>query len=434
MGSSGVLDSTVPLDRSQKAWLLLVLACGLAVRLPLLPLTGYAPDLAYWKSWASYSTAFGIHEVYALDLPGQNYPPVVLYLLWAVGSLYHAIWPAADDSAVLTAFVKLPALLGDLLAIPFLIRFASRRTPGHLGPIGAASLLAFHPALVWLSSFWGQVDILLGLLVAVAWMAAWRGAAVWTGLLTAVAILTKPQALVVLPAIAAVLLARRRMGGLLLAAGSAWIASFVLVLPFLAAGYRCVLTHIYTGAGDVYPYWSVNGFNPWWAAVVATGGGDTPLTYLDDRGFIGPITPRRIGLVVLLGATAWIVSRAFALARDPGERYRARAWRLLTLQWLAFFLLPTQMHERYLVPALVSFAPAAVLERRWFWIYGALSLGVFLNLLYMVPGIAIVRRVVRFTTLNGILVALLLTAVAVLIVIAEVRGGRRTTTAHAGDR
>lgn len=425
MGSFGVPDSIVTVGHARRVWLAVILACGVLVRLPLLPLSGYPPDLAYWKSWATYSTAFGIQHVYALDVPGQAYPPVLLYLLWGLGRLYHFVWPAADDSAILTAFVKVPALVGDILCVLFVARLASRRSSTFLGPVAAASLLAFHPAMIWLSSYWGQVDVLLGVLVAAAWVAAWRGAALIAGALAALAVLTKPQALIAVPILTTVLYARRRSGGVALAGGAAWIVAVALTLPFLAAGYRTALTHVYTGAGNIYPYWSVNGFNPWWAVVVATGGADAPLTYLDDRGFLGPITPRRLGIALLLAATAWIVVRAFRVASRPEMGPRSRGWRLLTLQWLAFFLFTTQMHERYLVPALVSFAPAAVMERRWFWIYVAMSVAVLLNLLYMVPGLDVIGRAVRTFTGRGLVVAGGLTIIAGLLVAAEIREGKK---------
>jgi hypothetical protein len=396
--------------------LLGVLLAGLAIRLLLMPRVGYGPDIGFWKSWLTYSTEFGIANVYALQMPGQTYPPVLLYMLWLLGRLYLVFWPAAD-SAWLTAFVKVPAVAADLVAALLLARVARRHGSG-LSPVRAASLIALNPVWIWLSAYWGQVDILHGGLVAGAWYAALAGSSGIGGALLAIASLTKPQGLIVLPA-AAMLIARRSgTRGLLRAVAVGSACAIVICLPFLVKGFGGRLVEIYARAGNVYPVLSLNAFNPWWIATVLMGGGGGRPFPSDAGAVIGAVTPHTIGLVLFLAATVWIVVRC---ARRPEG---SRAWRLLTLQWLAFFLLPTQVHERYLAPALVSLAVAAVIDRRARILHLLLSLAVLLNLLYVVPGAAWISNVVKIVTIDGVLVALGLCAIAVLLVRDEIRDGR----------
>jgi hypothetical protein len=396
--------------------ILLVLIAGLLIRALLMAQVGYKPDILFWKSWLSYATQYGIANVYSLELPGQTYPPVFLYLLWLLGRLYLWIWPAAVDSAWLTAFVKIPAVAADLVAAVLLARLA-RSTKGGISPRGAAAMMALNPVWIWLSAYWGQVDILHGGLAAAAWFAALSGAAGASGILLALGVLTKPQGLIILPA-AAVLIVRRsgtRALGRAVALGAC--TAGLICAPFLIAGYGRRLYEIYAGAGGVYPMLSVKAFNPWWIATVLTGGAHAAPLPTDATPLAMGITPHAIGIALFLAATAWIVWRCAGRIDGP------RAWRLLTLQWLAFFLLPTQVHERYLAPALVSFAVAAVLDRRTTTLYLLLSLGVFLNLLYVVPGTAVIGRIVRVGTLDGVLVALGFCAIAFLLVRQEVREG-----------
>jgi hypothetical protein len=385
------------------------------IRILLMPRLGYAPDIHFWKSWLSYSTVHGIANVYSLQMPGQTYPPVFLYLLWLLGRLYLYIWPAAVDSAWLTAFVKIPSVIADLVAALLLARLARRGKAG-VGPRGAAALMALHPALIWLSAYWGQVDILHGGFAAGAWYAALCGATGASGALLALGVLTKPQGLIILPA-AAVLIARRSGArGLARAFTIGAATAAVVCLPFLIAGYGRRLYEIYAGAGSVYPVLSLKAFNPWWIATVFVGATRGRAFPSDANPVLLGITPHAIGIVLFLGATGWIATRC---ARRPDG---PRAWRLLTLQWLAFFLLPTQVHERYLAPALVSFAVAAVLEHRSLVPYLLLSLCVLLNILYVAPGTVAIAAFVRWVTLDGVLVALGLCAIAFNLVRAELRG------------
>lgn len=397
---------------------LMILGAGLLLRLPLIGSLGYPPDIAYWKSWLSYATEFGIWNVYQLDLPGQAYPPVMMILLYTLGSLYRLILPAAGDSQLLTAVVKLPAVIGDLAAAGLLAAIA-RRGVGErgLGPRGAATLLALHPAAIWLSSFWGQVDLLLGGLVVAAWWRILSRSPAAAGALLSLALFTKPQAMIILPA--AVALLTRRCGGRgparALAAGG--IVAAALCLPFVFAGYGSKLVGIYTGAGNVYPYLSLSAFNPWGivSRIVDPGG-----SLVGDAGFLLPgVSPKRIGLVLFLGATAWIAWRAWR-TNNAGS-----AWRLLTLQWFAFFLLPTQIHERYLVPGLAGFAALVAHDRRWLAAFVATSVGVWLNLLLVAPGYPPIRGFVEAVTLHGGIVAAAFCLVAALLLRAELREGFR---------
>jgi Gpi18-like mannosyltransferase len=415
-------------------WTIVIVVAGLLVRLPALAHIYYPPDIAYWKSWLTYSTAFGLQNVYGLQVPGQTYPPVVLYLLWGLGSIYRGVWPRAEDTPILTAFVKIPAVAGDLAAAMLLAIYASRRARnGAPGWRAAAAIFAFHPALIWLSSLWGQVDILHGGLAAAAWVAALAGSAGWTGALVALGILTKPQGLIIAPAAVVLLAARTGRRGLLRALLFGAAATVVVTLPFVLAGFASAIVKIYAGAGGVYPYLTLNAFNLWWCVLAIGGGTSRPLAFRDDIHLLGPVTPRLIGLALFLCATVWILRKCWLLARTDGPSDHSRAWRLLTLQWLSFFLLPTQIHERYLVPALVSMAPAAVLEKRWRWIYAVLSLGILLNLMFVVPGIEILAPIVRTVSGQGVLVAIAFAAIAVILVRAEIREGSGRGVERSGE-
>jgi hypothetical protein len=411
--------------RRSDPWLVGLMLAGVLLRAAFLTTAGYENDVAFWKSYLTYSTAFGIQNVYGMDTsPLQPYPPVFLYLLWGIGLIYTGLLHRQYDSALLTGFVKLPAVAADLVVALLMAAYVRRRAgPGVLSPRVAAGIIALHPALIWISAYWGQVDILHGAICAGAWAAAYAGLSGATGGLLALGVMTKPQGLVIVPAVAALLFARSGVRGLARALGTGIVVVGLLSLPFLLAGYAREVAAIYLGAADLYPYVSVYAFNPWWIVALLLGGGREAPLVPDTIRLFGSLTPRALGMFLFLAATAWICARCLRAGR--GSRFTpGRGWRLLTLQWLAFFLLPTHVHERYLAPALVSMAPAVLLDRRWRWGYGVLSLGVLLNVAYVLPGSRGLLTIIRILAGEGIVVALALAGLALALVRAEVRESR----------
>ena len=93
------------------------------MRVLTLPLPG-TRDVLTWKIW-SYSASHDVTQVYGVggDPPVRrelhwgrqsttvDYPPFVLGELALAGRLYRLVRPAFDDSAWLTACVKLPGLI-----------------------------------------------------------------------------------------------------------------------------------------------------------------------------------------------------------------------------------------------------------------------------------------------------------------------------------
>jgi Gpi18-like mannosyltransferase len=403
----------------------LVLLLGLVIRALFLTHPGYQPDVQFYKSYLTFSTTFGLEHTYALETELQPPSPVFVYIFWGLGKIYTGLWPEARDTPLLTAFVKIPAVLGDLLVALLLAVYARRQQgSGVLSPTVAAALLALHPALIWTSAFWGQVDILHSGITAGAWGAAIAGSTGTAGCLLALGACTKPQGMIVLPLALALILGRSGWKGIVRAAGFGIALAALIILPFLLAGYAKQLLGVYVGASAKYPFLSINAFNPWWIVSSLAGGGWRAELVPDD-GRLGPVTPHAIGWFLFALATIWILWRGYRLGKTTPFP-QSRAWRLLSLQWLGFFLIPTQIHERYLLPALVSLAVVLVLERRLWWLYGLLSLGVLLNIVSVFPGHQSLLGVVRVLSGDGVAVAIALCLVALVLVVAEVREGRAT--------
>ena len=351
--------------------LVCLFALGLAIRLFCARHSnGLWFDVTLFRQWSDRLVALGPARFYAPDYV-VDYPPGYLYVLLALGKASRMLLGEAPSVAVL----KLPAIGADLGVALLAVVMAPRLLPKQAGsqaPVRAAAAAAilFNPALILVSSVWGQVDSVFALLAfgAILALATGRPSTVREAggvMLLAVALATKPQTILAIPLIV-IVMARRHLEDGDFTAGS-WIATAgraalltllagaVVVLMFrpFGLGPRAILA-FYHEAGSMYPTTSLWAFNVWGAF-----------------GFYRPdIGPTAVSLwgypAFLLGAAA------FSLATIT---FAWRGWRSLedgVVTWgtavalfgavavtCAGFTLLTRMHERYLYLAVAGLAPFA---------------------------------------------------------------------------
>ncbi len=154
-------------------------------------------------------------------------------------------------------------------------------------------------------------------------------------------------------------------------------------LPFGITVSQLAMQIVKTAGG--YPYATVNAYNPWALVTQEPGGGlaqygtwirdvfdptNAGATYLSIAGipavFVGSVV-----LVAVIAALAAVLWR-----RDDRRTFLVT----LTVLSIAFFVLPTRVHERYLYPFFALGAVVVVLSPRWWWIYAALAAANFANM------------------------------------------------------
>ena len=207
---------TQPGDHTRGSGLILafLLFVGLAVRVVVLPVD-VTSRVDVWKIWSHNAVTEGVAALYGedertdgrrmLEFEGRHAPlsspPGVLYGLELAGRLYRHYDAAFTDGPRLTAAVKLPILLAEIL-LAALIYVAVRR----IMDTGTArwSLLAFwlNPAVILSGAVLGYFAPLfmlpaLGALVFASW-----GYPAIAGVLFVAAMLTHLQAILLLPVLA----------------------------------------------------------------------------------------------------------------------------------------------------------------------------------------------------------------------------------------
>ncbi len=354
-----------PAERDIRVWWNLA-AVALLVRFVIMPYGGFPVDIGTFKAWASHLASRGPAAFYGAGF--ADYLPGYLYVLWVIGEINRVV--RFNDPAFLFA-LKLPAVVSDI-ATAWLIFAMGRRFGSRLAlPLSASYL--FNPGIIFNSAFWGQADA-VGALVVLAGIASLAVASpVVVAAVLAAGALIKPQsAPVLIPA--GIFLLRtlsRPEGGpprwdLILGAAVAALATVVLIiLPFGLSPLR--LVGVLRVSMGVYPYSSVVAFNFWGAT----------------QGFWASDGVRWLGVpLYALGVAATLVALA-AVA--------IWAWRHPTPQQVVLasatavlitFVLPTRIHERYLLTAIPFFAAAGTIDRRMIAVYVGLSIVFATNLLF----------------------------------------------------
>jgi Gpi18-like mannosyltransferase len=341
---------------------LLLLSLGLRLALST-AIHGVPTDVACFKAWAMAAAEGGLSRFYSSGM-FVDYPPGYVYVLQAVG-LARSLLGLQHDSPGFLLLVKLPAMALDLVAAGFLLWLARTRT--SLARACALSLLyAFNPAAIHNSAVYGQVDVFLALPLALALALVVRGAMLRATAVYAVAVLIKPQALLLGPLALLALVRRRDARVTALAVLVAAATLVVLVLPFSRHLHPLWLVDLYRKTLASYPYATLNAANLYallganWAPL------DGTVLFL-SYGTLGTVF---LAAIVVLSASLYLRSR------DPGDVVVVA---LLVMS--AAFFLAAKMHERYLYPAVLIAATAYAVtsDARLLALFAGYSTSVLLN-------------------------------------------------------
>ncbi len=381
-----------------------VVVAALLLRAAALPLPGTG-DVTVWKIWSFNAARHGVATMYGvggspperrvLEFAGAqtvvDYPPLALYELGAAGRVYwrwsHRRFPNSD---ALNVFVKLPALAADL-ALAWLLFLVVRWWMGSGAARWAAACYVLNPATILDASVLGYLDPQFVLPAVASLAAAAAGWAAVAGALAACAVLTKAQAVFVLPAIALAVWnvgprERRtaRLGGAGLAAAA---VGAVVIGPIVRAGgwpnmVQAIgrLAHHDMLSANACNLWWVVGYllRAWysmrdmgmWAALTAPA----QILTISRAMEVGVPNPRAIGVVLTIGATAWALWTA---------RRTRDVWRLAALAGFivhAYATLAAQVHENHLFAAVPLLVLASAGEPAFRPVCAAVTAIVALNL------------------------------------------------------
>lgn len=327
---------------------------------------GFAWDTATFGYWIDVINTNGL-DAYAQE-PAINYPPAFAEVLVAINWLAGVLGLTPYD------LIKLPALIADIGIAVVLALAGKKWFSGRIG-VWAVALYLVLPITWYDSAIWGQVDSLSALPMLIAVVLLIDKKPEWSLVAFTIAVLTKPQGalilLILLPVLIGQFAARELRWWRSLTSLAAALATFSLVaVPWSLEGYvaRYVSEDLaripvlgdllglmvqYISTAGMFPVLTANAYNIWATA------SDMPLATqitsgvvywtTDDYPVFG-IPSGVIGGALFLAVAAtifWILIRR----RDAQSVLTGFA-----LLLVAFFALPTRVHERYLVQAFAVLA------------------------------------------------------------------------------
>jgi Gpi18-like mannosyltransferase len=302
-----------------------------------------------------------------------DYPPVAIYELAFAGALYRAWLSDYPNTWTLTAFVKLPGLFAGM-ALTLLLYAAARRFTQRRD-LAQAAALAFwiNPATILNAEVLGYLDPLMMLPVMAAFVLLHRRQFAWAGVCLAIAVMTKPQAVLIAPAFALTLWhtsPQMRARALLLTIGAAAAALLAIIAPYAYVG---ALPNMWLAfgsfvarrdilSGDAANVWWIANYlsravhmvhDLGWRAWLVPVPRPLAISSFMDQGLPDPRPFGQIAVLMLWGWAIWRLRRADDLGRQ-----------LLCAAFLvhAFFVLAVGVHEHHQMLMVPLLALAAILR------------------------------------------------------------------------
>ncbi len=385
--------------------LLAILGVGLAFRLiiayVLLPGSGFGTDRDSFIGWAEDLAAHGLYGFYG-RVSFIDYTPGYLYVLWLLGIVGNALGGLGD-------LIKLPAILSDIVVAYLVHQLVLELGGSRRAALIGALIFVINPVTWFDSAVWAQVDSFGLIFVLLGLRELWRDHPESAAILATIAAVIKPQLGILIPILVAVLIRRYlidwwrarqagapvdpaprggrfgRLGrgpGRIITAGLAGLVTAAILCAPFGLTVIDLLVQVGKTAGG-YPYITVNAFNPWALIEQAGNGLAANGTWLPDiANSVATGTPVTIlGIPALFVGTILLLAVILLVCVVVARRDDRRTILVgVTVLAIAFFVVPTRVHERYLFPFFAFGAILAATSYRWRVAYLALVLANFANL------------------------------------------------------
>ncbi len=310
---------------------------------------------------------------------GADYLPLYQYVLW----IYTKI--AGSEVAIVQNihYLKLFTLLIDLLGVWYIYKWIDKKLSFAL----LAIICILNIGYSYNTIVWGQVDGILAALVFISFYYADKDRMTMSAVFFALALNFKLHAVVLLPIWGLIYLngviTRPNIKRIVMPALAMTVTTLIAWLPFALkpGGVRQILDVVVTSV-DRFPKVGQGARGIWnWLL-----SGNT-MDIIDSEKWIGGLTYKQWGLLMFFSASfVLLLPLLIRVVKNMMNRQQAvplmsreQLWSYCALVIMLFFFLNTQMHERYIHPALI-FVAAYSFYRKDHFPFILLSVAYLLNL------------------------------------------------------
>ena len=299
---------------------------------------GHKTDIACFKQWAEHIAKVGTQSFYSPEY-FADYPPLYMLVLYIIG-LMEKLFKLTYNSPIFTTLIKFPAMLADVVLVG-IIYYEGKVRIGKNAATAFALLIAFSPAIIINSTFWGQIDSLFALFLVASLICLYKEKFYLAAFLYIVCALIKPQAFIIAPVYLCAYFATKDWKMIGKSILIAIATTIITTLPFTNNFNFMWLVEKYQKTLASYPYATVNAYN-----LYALFGYNWK-----------PLTAKFMFLPVSFWSTAVILLTTigsiyfYIKAKDKSKLFYMGYLIITTI-----FTLGAKMHERYLFPALILLA------------------------------------------------------------------------------
>lgn len=347
---------------------------------------GHSTDIRCFVAWGNRVLSEGPSAFYAPDY-FADYPPGYMWILglcaWISKILGFSYGTAGE------AFIfKLPSVICDLASSYLIYKIAVKTGRTERSAVLFACMIALNPLVIFISSVWGQIDIILSLFVCLGYLWFILGEKddnyidmAVSGAMYGIAVALKPQALMMGPLYAAAFIVHfirklkakeavgRSVTAMLIAAVCAFAVIIIPALPFTGSQQGWWLIEKYASTASSYDYATIEAYN-----LFALTGANWKNA---NEAFIGGITYKQFGTVCMCVVIALSIAiYVFESRRNKGALFLSSAVLIGGI-----FAFGHYMHERYLFPAVLFLLVAALFynDRRLLAAFAGVTVSMLYN-------------------------------------------------------
>ncbi len=356
-----------------------ILFLAFLARIILSPLEATSDDVLLFEVWSYGAVTQGVTNLYDLELshfqlspkfpvPKANYLPLYLYVLKLDGEIWQHFFD--DNFSILdtrlNTLLKLNPIIFDLLTGILLFYLVKKMTKKPLWSYLAMILYLFNPGIIYDSAYWGQVDAINTFFLLLSVFLLTEKKFSWAWFFYTISIFIKLQGIFLLPLFLFLTLREKAWKGLATSVGT----SLVILFPFIVVGKISSVFRVIFDSPGFDPVVSMNAYNIWW---YFSKGWHLAVS---DKGIIfGSLSYYQAGYFLLF--LSWVAAILY-LRKNKG---RLDIYQIAAFLAFSFFMLPTEMHERYLFPIFVFLILIVWQNKKYWWLFLGLSLTFFFNLI-----------------------------------------------------
>lgn len=302
---------------------------GLIIRLPLSFLPAFESDQNAFRFWTERLVTLGPANFYSTQVFTNN-PLGILYFFWLVGIFKNIFFPNQPFASNIDPLLKLAANFSDLFVGFLIYKIIKLKTNEKLGCL-ATILYIFNPSLIFNSAIWGQYDgVAILFLILSVYFCLIKKSSTLCAAFFSLACVTKPQSLQLVPFLILYFVKNFKPQEWLYSTLSFVGTTLMLFFPFFPQNPFYGIYYVVSGSTNLFSCTTCNALNLW--GII--------MNWQNDMTLFFNLPLLYWGFILLFISLAMI----FGLKRITGNT----SYLTISVSMLAFFMLLTRMHERYM--------------------------------------------------------------------------------------